>query len=160
MANIIVRLGIIAGACMLIGAVLTHTAAADEPRVLAPQSTVRPAAPTVIDRSRASPLPPMFLDRRFAPILQQIDALIAIRSLLPVVEEPDCPAPVDVGHWCQELVTKVCGADDQCSSSTGCEPANMLLDRFCESEGEDREDLLVSCLISLQDEIIFNPCDG
>ena len=162
MATFTMRFGIVLAAVAAAAALLTEpTARADEPRVVAPQSTIRPAAPTVIDRSRATTLPPMFLDRRFAPITQQLEALIAIRSILPVVEaEPDCPPPVDVGHWCQELVTKTCGAENQCSNSTGCDPANHLLDLFCTAEGDDREEMLVTCLISLQDEIIFHPCDG
>ncbi len=155
MASMTLRLGVAA----LAAALLSHSVQADEPRVAVPQDLTRPAAPTVIDRSRATTLPPMFFERRFSPILQQLEAITAIRSVLPVVEsEPDCPPPVDVSHWCQELVTKTCGAENQCSTSTGCDPANQLLDMFCTSEGDEREEMLLTCLISLQDEIIFFPC--
>jgi hypothetical protein len=161
MARLSLRLGIVVAAVALAAGLPVQAPLADEPRLVSPQgATPRPAAPATIDRTRITLPPQVLRNPRVMQIIQRVDALIAIRAFLPVEEEPECAPPVDVSHWCQELVTKVCGAEDQCSSSPGCEPATIFLERFCAAEGEEREEMLITCLISLEDEIIFNPCGG
>jgi hypothetical protein len=57
---------------------------------------------------------------------------------------------------CTLLVRKVCGMENQCANSPGCPPAKQLLERF--NQSTDHAEAAESCLISLEDAVIFHEC--
>ena len=60
---------------------------------------------------------------------------------------------------CTILVRKVCGQENQCSTSPGCEVSMTLLQRFnATTTDNDRIGLAESCLMALQDQTLFPEC--
>lgn len=57
---------------------------------------------------------------------------------------------------CTILVRKVCGLQNQCSSAPGCPVAKQLLDVY--NTDSDKTPLAESCVISLEDSIVFPQC--
>lgn len=57
---------------------------------------------------------------------------------------------------CTILARKVCGEQNQCASSPGCPIAMELLSRY--NAESDPSDIAGSCLIALEDPIVFNQC--
>ena len=57
---------------------------------------------------------------------------------------------------CTILVRKVCGSQNQCASAPGCPLARQLLDLY--NGGSDTTAVAESCVISLEDGIVFPAC--
>lgn len=83
------------------------------------------------------------------------------RFKLPTITVPGSYASlIAPTNGCTLLVRKVCGLENQCSSSTGCAPAMTLLQRFNDAATElDRVAVSESCLMARQDELLFWQCE-
>ncbi len=82
------------------------------------------------------------------------------RFKLPPIKLPGSYASlITPTNECTLLVRKVCGLENQCSTSTGCEPSMTLLQRYNSAGTDlDRVHVAESCLMALQDQIIFSQC--
>jgi len=80
---------------------------------------------------------------------------MAGRGAAPTAEElyAQLIAPTNA---CTLLVRKVCGLQNQCSSAPGCPVAKQLLDVY--NTDSDKTPLAESCVISLEDSIVFPQC--
>lgn len=60
---------------------------------------------------------------------------------------------------CTILVRKVCGQQNQCGTTPGCEVSMTLLQRFnATTTDDDRNGLAESCLMALEDPTLFPQC--
>lgn len=82
------------------------------------------------------------------------------RFKLPPIKLPGSYASlITPTNECTILVRKVCGLENQCSTSTGCQPSMTLLQRYnAAGTDTDRVNLAGSCLMALQDEVLFWQC--
>lgn len=87
---------------------------------------------------------------------------LAARSKFKVTRPAGLPTPeerayadlIASANECSILVRKVCGETNQCASSPGCPIAKELLSRL--NSGDS--DVAGSCLIALEDPVVFNQC--
>lgn len=82
------------------------------------------------------------------------------RFKLPTIALPGSYASlVTPTNECTLLVRKVCGLENQCSTSTGCQPSITLLERYNSASTDlDRVHVAESCLMAMQDEVLFWQC--
>ena len=78
------------------------------------------------------------------------------RVNLQTPEERAYAELVAPGNECTILVRKVCGNENQCPSSPGCPVAMELLRRY--NTDSDPSSVAGSCLIALEDPVVFNQC--
>jgi hypothetical protein len=72
-------------------------------------------------------------------------------------EAAEYAALVAPTNECTILVRWVCGSENQCASSPGCPVAKQLLQLYNDQGGDP--EVAEGCLISLQDDVIFNHCN-
>jgi hypothetical protein len=104
--------------------------------------TVADAGPLLRDFADA-----VFRHKSIAERLNPVDPLLLYLRLVEPVNE------------CTLLVKKVCGDTYDCPDSPGCPVALQLLERYNTVSGDDLEETRFSCLVGLEDPIIFNRCE-
>lgn len=72
-------------------------------------------------------------------------------------EEAAYASLIEPTNECTILVRKVCGLENQCSTSPGCPVALQILERY--NEESDPTETAESCVIGLEDSIVFNQCN-
>ncbi len=72
-------------------------------------------------------------------------------------EEEQYASLIEPTNECTILVRKVCGLENQCSTSPGCPVAMQILERY--NEESDPSEIAESCVIGLEDSIVFNQCN-
>ena len=82
-----------------------------------------------------------------------------LRKRAPISSDQQWANLIAPINFCTDLVRKVCGAEKQCADASTCAITITLLDLYnAETDAEEQHEQEGSCIIALDDNIVFPQC--